>query len=143
MEDEDCKDAWMVRPCMLYKEEYKECTCLKGRFHQYFIHGKTIDCSQWERDYENCNRWSKGGDKKALAEIVKSETDRRLKRLANHYKNNVWEKRTEPPEDWNKPLPDWMEKEFQTSYLQLRSQEMKLDGAEKPPTAERTLCVLL
>ena len=31
--------------------------------------------------------------------------------MKNHYKNDVWERRTEPPKDFNKELPEWTEKE--------------------------------
>ena len=28
-----------------------------------------------------------------------------VERLKGHVNNDVWERRTEPPSDWNKPLP--------------------------------------
>lgn len=46
--------AWLVRPCEWYKDEYKECSSFRGKVHQYFIFGKTLDCSQWKEDYNNC-----------------------------------------------------------------------------------------
>lgn len=46
--------AWLVRPCSWYKDEYKECSSFHGKLHQYFIYGKTLDCSQWQKDYDNC-----------------------------------------------------------------------------------------
>ena len=46
--------AWLVRPCNWYKDEYKECSSSHGKLHQYFIFGKTLDCSQWKTDYDNC-----------------------------------------------------------------------------------------
>ena len=32
-----------------------------------------------------------------------------LNRLKNHVENDVFERRTEPPADWNKPLPDYLQ----------------------------------
>lgn len=57
--------------------------------------------------------------------MIESEKQRRIKRLRPHYENDVWEKRDKPPENWNVPLPEWMQKKFENSYLQIRSEEMK------------------
>lgn len=43
----------------MYKAEYDDCTSIRGRFHQYFIFGSSIDCTQWEKDYHNCYQWEK------------------------------------------------------------------------------------
>lgn len=61
--------------------------------------------------------------------LIESEKQRRMERLYAHYQNDVWEKREKPPENWNTPLPEWMQKEFENSYLHIRNQEMK-DGVE-------------
>ena len=42
--------------------------------------------------------------------IIVNEKTRRRQRLLNARSNNVWEYRTEPPADWAKPLPDYLEK---------------------------------
>ena len=39
------------------------------------------------------------------------------KRLKAHFSNNVWERRTAPPEDWNKPLPDHLADAAEDSLL--------------------------
>lgn len=49
----------------MYREEYNDCTSVKGRFHQYFIYGETIDCAQWKRDFDNCSKWKEENDLKA------------------------------------------------------------------------------
>jgi hypothetical protein len=59
------EDQWMIRPCRVYDDEYKECTSIRGRFHQYFIFGKTVDCIPWKRDYDNCCRWQDNKDIKS------------------------------------------------------------------------------
>ncbi|XP_011708191.1 PREDICTED: UPF0545 protein C22orf39 homolog [Wasmannia auropunctata] len=131
---------WMVRPCMIYKDEYDDCTGVKARFHQYFIHGETVDCSQWKTDYKNCYQWEKYKSEEAYNELIKSEKQRRARRLHAHYQNDVWEKREKPPENWNAPLPEWMQKEFQNSYLHIRSQEIK-QGTEA--SSLDTRCTIL
>jgi len=120
---------WMIRPCMVYKDEYDECCSVKARFHQYFIFGKSLDCNQWKTDYHNCYQWQKHKSEEAYDELIKSEKERRIQRLRSHLQNDVWEKREKPPENWNDPLPEWMQKEFENSYLHIRNKEMK-EGTE-------------
>ncbi|XP_072761850.1 synaptic plasticity regulator PANTS [Anoplolepis gracilipes] len=119
------EDRWMVRPCMIYKAEYDDCSSIRARFNQYFIFGETLDCSQWKADYVNCYEWEKNKSEKAYEQLIASEKQRRKERLRAHYENDVWEKRQRPPENWNAPLPEWMRKEFENSYLHIRNQEMK------------------
>lgn len=61
--------VFQVRPCEMYKEEYSECTSIKARFHQYFIFGKSVDCSQWKRDFQNCVHWRDEQNSDALVKI--------------------------------------------------------------------------
>ncbi|XP_069705031.1 synaptic plasticity regulator PANTS [Periplaneta americana] len=136
---EETEDTWMVRPCKIYKEEYNDCTSFKARFHQYFIFGETVDCSQWKRDFDSCVKWNTDNNPAALKELVESETERRRKRLEGHYKNTVWEKRSSPPRDWNKPLPDRLVKEYENTYLDHRAREM---AGDKEGELQRTACVL-
>ncbi|CAL1267944.1 unnamed protein product [Larinioides sclopetarius] len=62
------KDAWKVRPCEWYKDEYKDCKSMKARFHQYFIYGDTIDCTHWKNDYMNCMHFRKKHDLESLSD---------------------------------------------------------------------------
>ena len=57
---------YQIRPCDIYYDEYDDCMSMKGRFHQYFIFGEPIDCNQWEKDYDNCKKWKKSQDVKAM-----------------------------------------------------------------------------
>ena len=82
---------------------------MKARFHQYFIFGESQDCTRWKKDYKNCQLWEDKQDLKAATEVIKSEERRRLARLKDHYGNTVWTKREKPPEDWNAPLPKYLE----------------------------------
>ena len=126
----------------MYKDEYDDCTSFKARFHQYFINGESTDCTQWETDYKNCVRYrdSNGNDVNAGVAVIKSEEDRRLKRFRGHYANTVWKKRTAPPEDWSKPLPEWMEKRNENSYLQLKQLEME---GKVPVQDEKSYCSIM
>ncbi|KAG5322425.1 CV039 protein, partial [Pseudoatta argentina] len=133
-------DEWMIRPCMVYKDEYDDCSSIKARFHQYFIFGETVNCYQWKTDYHNCYQWKKNKSEEAYDALIKSEKQRRYNRLHAHYQNDVWEKRKKPPENWNTPLPEWMQKEFENSYLHIRSKEIK-QGAEVSPLD--TKCTIL
>ena len=27
------------------------------RFHQYYVHGETTDCSQWKENFADCELW--------------------------------------------------------------------------------------
>ncbi|XP_059057151.1 UPF0545 protein C22orf39 homolog [Achroia grisella] len=119
------EDKWLIRECDLYKDEYKECTSFRGRFQQYFVYGEPIDCNQWKKDYDNCCKWEDSKDIKAAEALINSEKARRLERLKAHYRNNTWKKRESPPTDWNKPLPEWMVKRDENTYLAQKSKEIR------------------
>ncbi|TDG50177.1 hypothetical protein AWZ03_003393 [Drosophila navojoa] len=137
------KDVPKIRPCHLYKDEYDDCSSFKARFHQYFIYGKDTDCSQWLTDFQNCERYerSNGNDVEAGSAIVKSEEQRRLTRLRAHYANDTWMKRKEPPEDWAKPLPEWLEKRNENTYLELKQKELM--GLAVPQEEARSYCSIM
>ncbi|CAH2990536.1 unnamed protein product [Chilo suppressalis] len=123
--DSILEDQWMIRDCEIYKDEYKECTSFKGRFHQYFIYGHTIDCIQWKKDNDNCCKWVDNKDTKAAKSLIESEKKRRMERLQAHFRNDTWKKRKSPPTDWDKPLPEWMSKRYENTYLEMKAKEMK------------------
>ncbi|XP_043283388.1 UPF0545 protein C22orf39 homolog [Venturia canescens] len=111
---------WLLKPCEMYKDEYKDCKCMRARFNQYFVYGELLDCSQWKVDYENCQLWKSKDDDKAFEALLASEQKRRLKRLQPHYSNDIWTKRDKPPQNWNKPLPDWMNKKISGTLLEYK-----------------------
>lgn len=106
-------------------EEYRDCKSIKSRFQQYFVHGDSLDCSSWEHDFENCVKFEEKEDLKAAKKLIDSEGLRRKERLKAHYGNNIWKKRKNPPEDWSKPLPDHLTKDYENSFLEIKSKEMK------------------
>ncbi|CAK9820441.1 UPF0545 protein C22orf39 homolog [Anthophora plagiata] len=127
---EEYDDEWMIRPCLIYKEEYRDCKSIRARFHQYFVFGKTIDCNQWKTDYNNCQQWNNKKSKEAYDKLIESEKKRRLERLKGHYGNNVWQKRDKPPENWNAPLPEWIETRRKDSYLYCLSEKLKKEQTD-------------
>lgn len=70
-------------------------------------------------------------------DLILSEKKRRYERLAGHLKNDVWERRPNPPENWNAPLPEWMAKK-KTFYV-VDDEER----AKRKSESERSLCVIL
>ncbi|CAK1545195.1 unnamed protein product [Leptosia nina] len=123
------EDSWLIRDCEVYSDEYDECTSIRARFHQYFIYGESLDCNQWKRDYDNCCKWVENKDVKAGEALIKSEQARRMERLRAHYRNDVWKKRDSPPEDWAAPLPEWMAKRDENTYLAQKAREIR-EGTE-------------
>jgi len=110
-------DFWMIRPCEMYKNEYDDCTSIKSRLHQIFVHGNTVDCNHWHEDYSNCLKWKKSNDINAAETLVLSEKIKIRNRLKSFYANDVWETRRNPPENWNDPLPEYIAKRRAYSTL--------------------------
>lgn len=71
--------------------------------------------------------------------IIAHEEARRIKRLDPHYNNPVWENRTEPPPDWNAPLPAFLAEKQKNTYLAIKAQEMK----EGKQMSADTFCVIM
>ncbi|XP_043677143.1 UPF0545 protein C22orf39 homolog [Vespula pensylvanica] len=138
-ENNQFRHAWMIRPCEIYKDEYNECRYWKSRFHQYFIHGYKIDCSSWEKDFKNCEIWQEKKSEEAYNAIIESEKERRMNRLKGHFGNTIWKKRDKPPENWNSPLPEWMQENYKNSYLE----KMKTKEAQETSEMIDKYCVIM
>lgn len=105
------------------------------------MYGEVLDCKQWSTDFKNCQKWTWQSDEEAAVSLksystgmqyyclnnyyfvfslqrslIESETQRIDERLKPHLQNQVWKKRDKPPEDWNKPLPEF-EALTKNSYL--------------------------
>ncbi|KAJ6641372.1 UPF0545 protein C22orf39 [Pseudolycoriella hygida] len=135
------ENKWAMRPCFLYKEEYNDCKSIKGRFNQYFIHGESIDCQQWKRDYDNCSRYEDKQDLKSAQALIESEAERRKERFRAHFDNDVWTKRKAPPPDWDKALPEWLQKRNENTLLDVKSRQAK--GEDIHLIGERYLCTIM
>ncbi|KAG5676280.1 hypothetical protein PVAND_006128 [Polypedilum vanderplanki] len=142
LENEVKQNSWKMRPCTFYKEEYKECRSIKGRFQQYFVNGDILDCSSWQHDLNDCINFEEKGDFRSAKRVIDNENLRRKERMQGHWENDVWKKRSKPPDDFNKPLPDFITKRYENSYLEAKSKEMK--GEALPDTIkEATYCTLM
>ena len=83
---------------------------------------------------------------------MEREAIRMIKRLSGTINNDVWERRTEPPQDWNKPLPPELEEKAENSvfkryenddgYLQSES-VTKLKVVERGLKDARNGCIIL
>ncbi|OQV25201.1 hypothetical protein BV898_20133 [Hypsibius exemplaris] len=124
----------MIRPCELYKEEYRDCTMVRSRFHQLFTTGVKRDCSQWKTDYENCLLWRKNADPEAAKKAIQSESRRVAYRIATVMDNEIWQLRDTPPENWNAPLPEALERLRQSRQKALAKSATQTDTKV---TAER------
>lgn len=51
----------------------------------------------------------------------------------------MWELRPQPPENWNTPLPEWMEKRNENTYLSEKSKEIK----EGNTYVQKPMCAIL
>lgn len=57
-----------------------------------------------------------------------------MERLRGHYQNTTWTRRKEPPADWAKPLPEYLQKEYENSFLDLKAREMRGEKVVTPPS---------
>ena len=89
----------------------------KLNFSFFSVNGKYENCDIKQTNFNDCNALSGSYDEDAAQRLVEFEESRIAKRLQAHFDNDVWEKRSEPPEDWNKPLPEGLAKLSENSLL--------------------------
>lgn len=92
-------------------------TGIRGRFHQYFVHGEALDCAKWKEDYANCLLWRAASNREAFDRIVDNESERIRQRREQASHNDIWRPRVTPPADFAKPLPEHLEARRQRSSL--------------------------
>lgn len=100
----------LVRPCERYKELYNSCSSIKSRLYQLYIYGETIDCNQHYENYQTCLNYRKTKDLRILDKIIEWERNLIQIRLNTVAQNKAWELRTDPPHDFEAPLPEFIEK---------------------------------
>jgi len=126
--------SWLVRKCEDYYDELKECKNMRARFHQHFIYGESLPCDQWETDYKNCMKFRQTRSEELRDAMIESERVRVFERLSGHLNNDTWKKRKNPPENWNKPLPERLQKradESRINYLYEEEAKKKLEMEKK------------
>lgn len=111
------KYEWLIKPCMYYKESFKDCNSFYAQFNARYTNGRKEDCSQWSIDYKNCCEYIKTGSREARADLIESEKFRRLERLVTMANNNVWEYRDKPPADWHAPLSEELYSSEDKEYI--------------------------
>jgi len=110
--------SWMIQNCDHYYAEWKACKSFKGKFYQYYMDGEMKDCKTLKDNYDDCRFVTARYDEEACKRLVDREKLRMEERLKTHKENDVWEPRTSPPEDWNKPLPPEIAKMAENSLFQ-------------------------
>lgn len=118
-ENENKNELNLVRPCERYKELYKSCRSFKSRIYQYYVYGETLDCTPHWDNYQSCLKYRKTKNVNLLEPIIKWEKNLIKTRLETVKQNKAWEMRDKPPEDFNKPLPEFIEKRQKESLLRL------------------------
>lgn len=69
-------------------------------------------------------KWEWMENKESAIELIRSELERKAARMKSHYDNDTWTKRDEPPKDWSKPLPEFMNERNKNSYLDIKLGEL-------------------
>jgi hypothetical protein len=110
VKDGNNKDLLLVRPCERYKELYKSCKSIRGRLHQYYVYGELFDCNPNYDNYKACLVYRKTGDTDVLKTVVEWEKKLMTARLEAERQNKTWQFRERPPEDFNGPLPEFLQK---------------------------------
>lgn len=98
----------LVRPCERYKEIYKSCKSIRGRLHQYYVYGELFDCSIHNDHYEACKKYRKTKNIDILEPIIEWEKNLMRTRLETVKQNTVWEPREKPPDEFSKPLAEFL-----------------------------------
>lgn len=57
--------------------------------------------------------------------------------------NDVWEKRTSPPENWNAPLPEYITDGYKNSFLSIKAMEWRGEIPKTPNIFAPSLCTIL
>lgn len=102
--------ARFVRPCERYREMLRECKSIRGRLHQYYVYGELLDCQPHKDNYDHCLQYRKSKDFSVLHQVIDWEKNLMLTRLNAEKQNTTWEYRTEPPNDFDGPLPEFLSK---------------------------------
>ncbi|CAF0927285.1 unnamed protein product [Adineta steineri] len=101
---------WLIKPCEEYNDELSYCRSWRGRLHQRYMLGERKDCAPIAEALHNCMFWLQRKDVQELKNLISYEEDRLIRRKLSAENNDVWQPRTEPPSDWNAPLPEWARK---------------------------------
>ncbi|CAG5089873.1 Similar to UPF0545 protein C22orf39 homolog (Danio rerio) [Cotesia congregata] len=102
-----------------------------------------LDCNQYKTDYLNCKKWKKNDDEAAYNKLIESVKKRRMERLKPHLANDVWTKRDKPPADWSEPLPEWMVKKNEGTFLASKQKNIDVMGYDNNMDLYVPSCTIL
>lgn len=113
------RGAFHLLPCDHYDHEYWQCSSFSGRIDRYYrgISISSDECKKFRELFDDCVKYERepGGSFDALLRLNNYENDLMRKRADAARVNDVWERRTKPPSDWNAPLPDWCQEKIVNS----------------------------
>ncbi|WAR03667.1 CV039-like protein [Mya arenaria] len=125
--------------CDYFKTEFETCKHWKSKINQKYLYGETLDCSHDEQMYDMCMDYQRTSDKNLEHQLAFQEYSRSLFRRQNARENDVWEYRTEPPEDWNLPIeyktPE-EEKKLKKQELKQNKERMKREKSDSVDDVE-------
>ena len=111
--------AFHLLPCDHYDHEYRQCSSFRGRIDRYYrgISSSSDECKKFRELFDDCAKYEREpvGNFDALLRLNNYENDLMRKRADASRLNDVWERRTRPPSDWNAPLPDWCQEKIANS----------------------------
>lgn len=118
--------AMNLLSCDYYDHEYRQCSSFSGRIDNYYrgISISREECARFRELFNDCANYERDpvNNFQALLRLNDYENELMRRRLETTKANDVWERRTKPPSDWNSPLPDWcMEKLKSTSWYKSNS----------------------
>jgi len=106
-----------VRPCERYEELEKACKSISGRVNQYYVYGELIDCKQHLANYKSCMRFRRERNLELLEPIIAWEQNLIETRMNTVEQNKAWTARDSPPENFDKPLPEFITKRHKSSLF--------------------------
>lgn len=75
--------------------------------------------------------------------IIKNERERREIRLRNAKRNDIWEYRTKPPEEWTSTLPGWDEQHENSLLSQAEKVRERQGQAATSSSEKNSSCAIL
>lgn len=117
------KDINMVRPCERYKELYDMCRSIKARLHQYYVYGDKTDCKPHFDNFCHCLNYRESKNPDDLDSIIEWEQNYYSSRRKTVTQNVVWNIRDTPPDDFNRPLPEFIIKRHAESLFKKNKSE--------------------
>jgi len=136
-------DYDLLSPCEFYRVLDTECRTFAHEATTVWATGERAKCDQWEKAYENCQKWRETKDREALEKVLDLERSLFKMRQVDIFLNNVWQLRDsesgkkEPPH-FNAPLPPFLRKSDDpaSNVLEVSIQKEAAIGQNKEQTGD-------